>query len=65
MYEKCMVRDVTSMHEEEFISRRWPLYFLCDSFALGHPGVFEHFGDGQPVVNVTIQHFADQIDAGF
>lgn len=32
---------------------------------LGHPGVLEHLGDGQTVVDIAVQHLADQIDAGF
>lgn len=27
--------------------------------------MLEDFSDGQTVVNITVQHFADQVDAGF
>lgn len=37
----------------------------CGLVDLGHPGVLEHLGDGQTVVDVAVQHLADQIDAGF
>jgi hypothetical protein len=38
---------------------------LSRSVGLDHPWVLEHLRDGQTVVNVAVQHFADQIDAGF
>lgn len=30
-----------------------------------HPRMFKNFGNGQPVVDVAVQHLANQVDAGF
>lgn len=38
---------------------------LSRSIALDHPWVLEHLGNGQAVVNVTVKHLADQVDALF
>lgn len=38
---------------------------LSRSIALDHPWVLEHLSNGQTVVDVAVQHLADQINASF